>query len=134
MRIQIAKAAFWGITALLAVALAGLLGYFQGFAHTIGITDLDRSISQLIADGTQMIRDVPNHVFGAGLASTGEWLIAIASLISAAAFFAIALLSKLILTFAFKFFTMLHFVPLNRFSTLPFLSLSKTFLFFLKLT
>jgi len=95
MRIQIAKAAFWGITALLAVALAGLLGYFQGFAHTIGITDLDRSISQLIADGTQMIRDVPNHVFGAGLASTGEWLIAIASLISAAAFFAIALLAVL---------------------------------------
>lgn len=93
MRIQIAKAAFWGITALLAVALAGLLGYFQGFAHTIGITDLDRSIPQLVADGTQMIRDVPSHVFGAGLASTGEWLVAIASLISAAAFLAIALLA-----------------------------------------
>ncbi len=93
MRLQFIKTAFWGITALLAVAIAGLIGYYQGFARSVGISDLDRTIPSLIADGVQMIRDVPGHVFDAGLSATTEWVFAIGSLILATGFLAIALLA-----------------------------------------
>ena len=93
MRHQIFKSAFWALTALTAVALAGLIGYHQGFARSIGLTDLERSFPSLIADGIQMLRESPSQIFTAGLASTSEWLIAVASTIAAAAFLAIALIA-----------------------------------------
>ncbi len=93
MRHQIFKSAFWALTALTAVALAGLIGYHQGFARSLGLTDLERSFPSLIADGIQMLRESPSHIFTAGLASTTEWLIAVASTIAAAAFLAIALIA-----------------------------------------
>jgi len=89
------KAAFWGLTAMLAVGLAGLIGYYQGFARALGMTDLDRSIPALVADGVQMLRDAPAHVFDAGLTGTGEWLAAIASTIAGGGLLAIAVLATL---------------------------------------
>ncbi len=111
MRLQFIKTAFWGITALLAVAIAGLIGYYQGFARSVGISDLDRTIPSLIADGVQMLRDVPGHVFDAGVSATTEWVVAIASLILATGFLAIALLAPKASTTAESSFTL---TPKNR--------------------
>ncbi len=93
MGMQLYKAAFWGMTGLLALALAGLIGYYQGFARAIGIMDLDRSIPALMADGVAMLRDAPSHVFSAGLAGTAEWLVAVAFLIAGGGALAVVVLA-----------------------------------------
>lgn len=69
---------------LVAVPLAGLIGFRQGFAESIGVPDLQRELGASLSDGVQLILAAPLRVFEAGLDDTLALMLAMLLVVTGA--------------------------------------------------
>ena len=85
----------WGfaIVALgvVALPLAGLVGFHHGFARAVGLPELIHEPGAGVVEGVRMLLDAPQRVFDAGLIDTGALTVAMALAIAGAAALTLAL-------------------------------------------
>lgn len=85
------KLALWAAGILLAIPLAGIIGYHNGFAKIIQVTELQQSLPHTIADGIKMLWHSPLNMFEAGLHDTISWFWLIGLLLAGGAVLSIVL-------------------------------------------
>lgn len=77
---------------LVAVPLAGLIGFRQGFAEIVGIPDLQREPGASFSDGVRLILAAPLRIFDAGLNDTVPLMLAMLLVISGSGALALAII------------------------------------------
>ncbi len=80
--------------ALVTVPLAGLIGYRQGFAESVGVPDLQRQFGSSLTDGVQLILAAPLRIFEAGLADTLSLMLAMLLVVTGAGALTLALIGN----------------------------------------
>jgi hypothetical protein len=80
-----------GASTLVAVPLAGLIGFRHGFAETVGVPDLQRELGAIFSDGVRLILAAPLRIFDAGLNDTLMLMLAMLLLITGAGALTLAL-------------------------------------------
>lgn len=75
---------------LVALPLAGLIGFRHGFAECAGVPDLQREFGASMSDGLRLILASPRRVFEAGLIDTAPILVSLVLVVLGAAALALA--------------------------------------------
>lgn len=78
---------------LVALPLAGLIGFRHGFAETVGVPDLQRELGASFSDGVRLVLAAPLRVFDAGMNDTVALMLAMGVLITGAGALTLAVFS-----------------------------------------
>jgi len=63
----------WTVGLLIALPVAGLIGFYLAYAKTVGVPELQYSPVRAFTDGLAMVMHSPRRVFEAGLQNTAAW-------------------------------------------------------------
>ncbi|MFG0328958.1 MAG: hypothetical protein ACF8PN_03575 [Phycisphaerales bacterium] len=89
-----AQGTIWGLSVLLAVFLAGLIGFRNGFLELVGIPELQQSALECMASGVRLVVEAPGRVFSAGIDDATPWLVALGLVVAGGGAVSIVVLSE----------------------------------------